>query len=152
MIEERLASLGITLPLPAAAAGLYRPGLVVGPFLFLSGQLPSENGQFPYQGKVGGELTVEQGNAAARLAALNALAAIKATLGSLDLVAQVARTTVYVASAEGFSQQPQVANGASQLLKDVFGEDKGVGVRTAIGVAELPLGCPVEVELTLLVH
>lgn len=150
MIEERLVELGIVLPEPALPAGMYVPALAAGPFLFLSGQLPSENGEFPYRGKVERDVAIEEAQAAARLATLNALSAAKAALGSLDRVARVARTTVYVASADGFTRQPQVANGASQLLKDVFGDDRGVGVRSAIGVTELPLNCPVEVELTLL--
>ena len=149
-INARLAELGIALPAPAAPAGMYQPALVAGAFLFLSGQLPSRDGAFPYTGKLGENVSIEDGHAAARIALLNALSAAQGALGTLDRIERVARLTVYVASGSGFTAQPQVANGASELLRDVFGPDRGVGVRSAIGVAELPAGCPVEVELTFL--
>lgn len=150
MIERRLEELGIELPSPPKPAGLYAPAVVVGTMLFVSGQIPARDGELPYRGKVGGEVDVEGGREAARIAVLNALAAARSALGSLDRVARVARLTVYVASAPGFVAQPQVANGASELLRDVLGDDRGVGARSAVGVAELPAGVPVEVELTLL--
>ncbi|MSQ61979.1 MAG: RidA family protein [Dehalococcoidia bacterium] len=149
-ISARLAELGIVLPAPAAPAGMYQPALAAGPFLFLSGQLPSRDGALPHTGKVGDNVSMDDAKADARIAALNALSAAQAALGTLDRIDRVARLTVYVASAAGFTAQPQVANGASELLRDVFGPERGVGVRTAIGVAELPLGAPVEVELTFL--
>ncbi len=100
------------------------------------------------KGKLGGELTVEQGQAAARICALNCLAVVRAALGELDRVAQVVKLTGFVASAPGFTQQSQVVNGASELLVEVFGE-RGRHARAAVGVAELPLGAPVEVELVV---
>ncbi len=151
MIDRRLRELGIQLPPVAAPAGLYAPAVVAGSFLFVSGQLPVEDGGLTYRGKLGAELTIEDGRAAARLAALNALAAASAALGSLDRVERVVRLSGYVASAEGFTAQPSVVNGASELLRDVFGEERGVGARSAVGVAQLPAGAPVEIELTLLI-
>ncbi len=152
MIEERLRELGIALPPPPLPAGLYVPAVVAGTLLFVSGQVPVRDGQLPYLGKLGGAISIDDGRAAARLAAINALAAAKGALGSLDRVVRVARLTVYVASADGFTAQPQVANGASELLREVFGDGAGTGARSAVGVAELPAGVPVEVELTLLVE
>ncbi|HXF51529.1 MAG TPA: RidA family protein [Dehalococcoidia bacterium] len=143
--EERLASLGIELPAPVRPAGTYAPAVQVGALLFVSGQVPVRDGVVAFRGKVGREVTPEQAYEAARLCALNGLSAARAALGSLDRIRRVARTAGYVASAEGFSGQPAVVNGASDLLAEVFGE-RGVGARAAIGVAELPLGVPVEVE------
>ena len=145
--EARLAELGLTLPEPPKPAGLYAPTVAWSGFLFTSGQVPVQDGRVAYQGKVGRDLSVEEGRAAARLAALNGVAAARRHLGSLDLISRVVRLTVYVASAEGFTQQPAVADGASQLLRDLWG-DAGTAARSAVGVAELPLGAAVEVELT----
>ncbi|HEY8490331.1 MAG TPA: RidA family protein [Dehalococcoidia bacterium] len=145
--EARLAELGLMLPEPPRPAGLYAPTAAWGGFLFTAGQVPFRDGQVAYRGKLGRDLTVEEGRAAARLAALNGVAAARRHLGSLDLVTRVVRLTVYVASAEGFTAQPAVADGASELLRELWGE-AGVAARSAVGVAELPLGAAVEVELT----
>lgn len=143
--EARLTELGITLPAPAAAAGLYAPVVQTGNLLFVSGQIPTVDGRVARQGKCGADVSVEDGAALARICALNGLAAVRAHLGTLDAVAKVVRLGGFVASAPGFTQQPQVVNGASQFLLDVFGE-AGRHARAAVGVAELPAGVPVEVE------
>lgn len=147
--ETRLQSLGITLPAEAHPVGLYRPAVQAGSLLFLAGQVNMRDGQLTHQGKLGRELEVEAGRQAARQAALNALGAMRQALGSLNRVRQLVQTTVYVASAEGFTQQPQVANGASELFRDVFGEEAGVGARAAVGLTELPLGAPVEIVVVV---
>lgn len=147
-IADRLAELGIQLPAPATPRGLYTPAVRSGNLLFISGQLPSREGALLHTGKLGRDVTVEQGQECARVAALNALAIAAAEPGSLDAVVRVVKMTVFVASAEGFTEQPQVANGASQLLIDLFG-DQGRHARVAVGAAELPANAPVEVELTL---
>jgi len=143
-VEERLQELGLELPAPPEPAGAYIPAVRAGELLFISGQLPWIKGELRYKGKVGKELTVEQGQAAARLCALNALSIAKAALGSLDLVERVVQVSGFVASAEGFTDQPQVINGASELLVQAFGE-KGRHARMAIGTNELPRGTPVEI-------
>lgn len=143
--EERLASLGIELSAPAPPAGTYAPAVQAGALLFVSGQVPVRDGKVAFRGKVGRDVTPDEAYQAARLCALNALAAAKAALGSLDRIRSVVRTAGYVASAEGFTGQPAVVNGASDLLAEIFGE-RGVGARAAVGVAELPLGVPVEIE------
>lgn len=147
-IADQLRALGIELPAPAPPRGLYTPAVRSGNLLFISGQLPAREGTLLHTGKLGREVTVEQGQACARQAALNALAIANAELGSLDAVARVVKMSVFVASAEGFYDQPQVANGASQLLIDLFGE-RGRHARVAMGAAELPANAPVEVEITL---
>lgn len=143
--EGRLAELGIEVPPPPAAAGLYAPARQSGTQLYISGQLPSRDGKVLRQGKAGADVTVEEAAELARVCAINALAAARGHLGSLDRIRQVVRVVGYVASAEGFGEQPAVINGASELLLDVFGE-AGRHARAAIGVAELPFNAPVEVE------
>lgn len=156
-IDSRLAELGIILPAAPAPAGLYAPCVQAGDLLFISGQLPLADGKPLELGKCGNGVDgvdgvdIERGAALARQCTLNALAIAKQHLGTLDRVAQVVRVSGYVASAPGFVQHPQVINGASQLLLDVFGE-AGRHARAAIGVAELPLGVPVEVEFVFQVH
>ena len=143
--EARLKELEIELPAAPAAAGLYAPCVQSGNLLYVSGQIPTANGNVLARGKLGAGVTVDQAAQLARQCALNALAIVRSHLGSLDRVTQVVRVGGFVASAPGFTQQPQVINGASQLLIDVFGE-AGRHARVAVGVAELPLGVPVEVE------
>ncbi len=145
--KARLAELGIRLPPVAAPVASYVPAVRSGQLVFTSGQLPFYDGGQRRTGKVGGSVDPEDAAADAKLCALNALAAIDELVG-LDSVARVVRVVGYVASAEGFTGQPRVVNGASELLGRVFGE-AGRHVRSAIGVAELPLGAPVEVELTV---
>lgn len=145
--EHRLADLGIALPPVPPAAGLYAPAARSGSQLYISGQVPraADGSGVAAVGKLGQDVTVEEGAALARLCALQALAIARAELGSLDRVVRVVRVAGYVASAPGFTGHPAVVNGASQLLLDVFG-DAGRHARIAIGVAELPAGVPVEVE------
>jgi enamine deaminase RidA (YjgF/YER057c/UK114 family) len=144
--EARLAELGFPLPDVAAPVAEYVPAVRTGDHVYTSGQLPFSDGHLLATGLVGGEVDVEQATACARQCALNALAAVKAEVGSLARVRRVVKVVVYVASAPDFTAQPQVANGASALLGAVFG-DAGKHARSAVGVAQLPLGAPVELEL-----
>jgi enamine deaminase RidA (YjgF/YER057c/UK114 family) len=148
--EVRLKELHIELPPPPQPLATYVPAIRAGVFLFLSGVLPMRDGQLAFSGKLGRDLTVEQGMEAARLALLNALAIAKQDLGTLDRITRVVKVVGHVASAEGFVQQPQVLNGASDLLVEIFGE-AGRHTRVAVGAAELPRGAPVEIEIILAV-
>ncbi len=147
-IADRLKDLGITLPAPPKPVAAYVPAVRTGNLLFISGQLPSEGGQVKYAGKVPADVTQDDAYAAARLATINALAVVQGELGSLDRVTRVVRVIGHVASAPGFTGQPAVINGASELLGQVFGE-RGRHSRAALGAAELPLGACVEVEMIL---
>ena len=148
MIEERLQELGIELPPAAAPVASYVP-VKRGPGLaFVSGQVPMEDGAPIVTGKLGAEVSLERGVELARRCALQALAALRDELGSLDAVKQVLRVGVFVASAPDFTDQPKVGNGASDLLVEVFGE-AGKHARAAVGCPSLPLGVPVEIELTV---
>jgi enamine deaminase RidA (YjgF/YER057c/UK114 family) len=141
----RLAELGLTLPQVAPPLAAYVPAVQSGNHVYVSGQLPMVDGRLPLTGKVGADVTPEQGAGLARTCALNALAAIDALVG-LGRVVKIVKLTGFVASAEGFTGQPTVVNGASELFGDVLGE-LGRHARSAVGVAELPLGAPVEVEV-----
>jgi enamine deaminase RidA (YjgF/YER057c/UK114 family) len=143
---DRLRELGYELPRVPNPAYSYVPATSTGPLLFTAGQLPFEKGQLRYTGKVGKDVSAEEAEEAARLCALNALAAVEAEAGSPENVRRIAKVTGYVASAAGFNRQPEVINGASDFLGEVFGE-RGTHARSAVGVAELPLDAPVEVEL-----
>jgi enamine deaminase RidA (YjgF/YER057c/UK114 family) len=145
--EERLSSLGLELPPVPAPVASYIPVVVSGGLAFVAGQIPVSEGKPLATGKLGAELDAEAGADLARRCALQALAALRAELGSLDRIRRIVKLTVFVASAPGFFDQPKVANGASDLLADVFGE-MGRHARSAVGVSELPLGVPVEVEVT----
>lgn len=142
---ERLGELGIELPQVVPPLAAYVPAVRVGSLVYTSGQLPIVDGDLTSTGKVGAEVTVEEASAAARLCALNALAAVHALVG-LDEVARVVKAVGFVASAPGFTGQPGVINGASKVIGEIFG-DAGKHARSAVGVAELPLGASVEVEL-----
>ena len=146
-VKDRLAELGITLPTAPAAAGSYVPTAQTGNLLFTAGQLPFVDGQLPATGKVGAEVSAEDAKGYARQAGLNLLAVVDAAVG-LDAVERVVKVVGFVASAEGFTGQPGVINGVSDLMAEVFGE-AGRHARSAVGVAELPLGAPVEVEAIL---
>jgi enamine deaminase RidA (YjgF/YER057c/UK114 family) len=143
--SERLAELGLTLPPVVPPVAAYVPARRSGSFVFTSGQLPIVDGTLPLTGKVGAEVSADDAAGLARICALNALAAIDALVG-LDVVVGVVKVLGFVASAPGFTGQPQVINGASNLLGDVFGES-GAHARSAVGVAVLPSDSPVEVEL-----
>lgn len=144
-VEERLAELGLTLPEVARPVASYVPGVLEDGWLYVSGQLPLRAGELVYRGKVGADVTPEQAYEAARLCALNILAVARALAGSLDRVRRVVKVVGFVNSAPGFTGQPQVVNGASELLAQVFGE-AGRHARSAVGVSELPLNAAVEVE------
>ncbi|MGF1640247.1 MAG: RidA family protein [Rhodospirillales bacterium] len=145
-IEARLAELGLTLPPPAAPAGAYVPWVVVGALVFVSGQLPFQDGTLRYVGRLGDGLSVEDGHAAARLCGLNLLAQVSAACGGdLDRVRRVVRLGGFVNSVADFTDQPKVLNGASELMVAVFG-DAGRHARAAVGCPTLPLGVAVEVD------
>ena len=144
--EQRLKNLGIDLPTPPQPFGTYAEAVQTGNFLFLSGMLPTEGRVAKFIGRVGAELDVETGRKAAYVAGLNALAVAREHLGSLDKVTRVIRLGVLVATAGDVRDQPKVADAASDLLQDVFGKDKNP-CRMVYGVASLPLGTPVELEL-----
>ena len=143
-IESRLAKLGIELPDPPKPLASYVPVVVAGGLAFVAGQVAMQEGAPIHPGHVGAEVSLEEAQEAARRCALQALAALRAELGSLDRVARIVHVSVFVASAAGFGDQPKVANAASDLLLGVFGEG-GRHARVAVGVAELPVGAPVEV-------
>jgi len=144
--EQRLKELGIQLPAPPEPFGTYAEAVQTGILLFLTGMLPTEGRTAKFVGRVGAELNVEAGREAAHLAALNALAVARQHLGSLDRVTRIVRVGVSVATSGDVREQPRVADGASELLQDVFGKDKNPS-RLVYGVASLPLGTPVELEV-----
>lgn len=144
--EQRLKELGINLPPPPKPFGTYVEAVQTGNLLFLTGMLPTEGRVAKFIGRVGAELDVEEGRKAARLAGFNALAVAREYLGSLDKVTRVVRLGVSVATSGDVREQPKVADAASELLQDVFGKDKNP-CRLVYGVASLPLGTPVELEI-----
>ncbi len=147
-VAQRLKELGIEIPPPPPPVGMYRAALRSGNWLMVSGQLPMRDGELVNPGHISGEDDIATGQEAARVATLNALAAVQALHGSLEGL-RVVRLVGYVASAPDFAAHPAVVNGASELLLDLFGEDAGLGTRLAMGVAALPLGAAVEIDLIL---
>lgn len=144
--EQRVAELGCPVPDPPRPVATYEPSVQVGDLLFISGVIPIRGGRPVFQGTLGHDLSGEEGYEAAQVALLNALATIRHAAGSLDQVRRIVRMTGYVASREGFVEQPAVINGASDLLVRIFGE-AGRHARVAVGVVALPMGVPVELEL-----
>jgi enamine deaminase RidA (YjgF/YER057c/UK114 family) len=144
--EERLAELGMTVPRVPPPVAAYIPAVRSGNHVYTSGQLPMRDGQLMLTGKVGGDVTQEEAVECARQCALNAVAAVRAEVGELSAVKRVVKVVAYVASTPGFTGQPLVANGVSELLGEIFGE-AGRHARAAVGVAVLPLDAPVEVDL-----
>lgn len=144
--EERLAELGLSVPEVAKPVASYIPAVRTGNYIYTSGQLPMRDGQLITTGKVGGEVSPEEAVECARQCALNALAAVRAELGDLSQVKRIVKVVAFVASTPDFTGQPGVANGASELFGEVFGE-AGRHARSAVGVPVLPLDAPVEVEL-----
>lgn len=144
--EHRLKALGLQLPSPPKPLGTYVESVQSGGLLFLTGMLPTEGGEARFLGRIGAELDVEAGRQAAGLAALNGLAVVRQHLGSLDKVARIVRLGVFIATSGDVRDHPKVADGASQVLQDVFGKDRNP-CRLVLGVASLPLGTPVELEL-----
>ncbi|MBM80774.1 MAG: hypothetical protein CMJ78_09290 [Planctomycetaceae bacterium] len=145
-VEAKLSELGITLPEAPAAVAAYVPWVRTGNLVMTSGQLPFQNGQLAFAGKVGGNVTAEEGYECARICAINAIAQLKAAIGDLDRIVQIVRLEGNVHSAPGFQGQPQVLNGASELLNEVFG-DRGRHTRTALGINEMPLDAPVQLSV-----
>jgi enamine deaminase RidA (YjgF/YER057c/UK114 family) len=146
--ETRLEELGIKLPATPAPAGAYVPATRAGNLVFTAGQLPLEAGELNIRGKVGDTVGVGEAREAARLCAMNALAAASTQTGGVDGISRIVKVTGFVASAPGFNEQPQVINGASEFLGEIFG-DAGLHARSAVGVAELPMDAPVEVEVVV---
>jgi enamine deaminase RidA (YjgF/YER057c/UK114 family) len=145
-VEDRLAELGLAVPDVATPVASYVPSVRSGSFVYTSGQLPMRSGELMATGKVGGEVSPEDAAQCAQQCALNAIAAVKAEVGDLDAVRRVVKVVCFVSSVPDFTGQPQVANGASDLLGKAFG-DTGVHARSAVGVPVLPLDAPVEVEI-----
>ena len=145
-IDARLTELGITLPTVSAPAGAYIPAIISGNLVFTAGQLPFVDGALPETGKLGAGVDADAAKGYARIAALNALAAVESVIGSLDRVTRIVKVVGFVASDPSFTGQPGVINGASEVLGEIFGE-AGKHARSAVGVAVLPLDSPVEVEL-----
>jgi enamine deaminase RidA (YjgF/YER057c/UK114 family) len=146
MIEEKIKKLGFEIPEAPKPLAAYTPALQLGDMVYTSGQVPIEKGELKYAGKVGFDLTVEEGQKAAEICALNGLSAIKGVINDLDKIEKILKVTVFVNSADGFTDQPKVANGASELLGNIFG-DAGRHVRSAVGVNELPIDSAVEIEM-----
>ncbi|MDP4173307.1 MAG: RidA family protein [Bacteroidota bacterium] len=146
MIEEKIKELGFEVPEAPKPVAAYIPAIVDGNLVFTAGQLPFSTGELKYKGKLGKEVSEEEGQKAAELCALNCLSAVKSVVGSLDKIERILKVTVFVNSASGFVMQPKVANGASEFFVKVFGE-QGKHVRSAVGVNELPMNAPVEVEI-----
>ena len=144
--EERLAEMGLAVPEVAKPVAAYVPAVRSGDHVFTSGQLPMRAGELMVTGKVGGEVTAEEAYACAQQCVLNAIAAVKSEIGDLSRVVRVVKVVAFIASTPDFTGQPGVANGASELLGEVFG-DAGVHARSAVGVSELPRNAPVEVEI-----
>jgi len=146
--EERLAELGLSVPEVAKPVAVYVPAVRTGNYVYTSGQLPMRDGELMMAGKVGAEVSPVQAVECARQCALNAIAAVRAEVGELSAVVRVVKVVAFVASVPEFTGQPGIANGASELLGDVFG-DAGRHARSAVGVSVLPLDAPVEVEMTV---
>jgi len=151
MIEEKIKELGFEVPEVAKPLAAYIPAKQVGNLVMTSGQVPLVKGEIKFAGKVGKELSEEEGQKAAQICALNCLAAIKGVIGNLDKIVEVVKLTVFVASAENFTAQPKVANGASELIGKIFG-DAGLHTRSAVGVTSLPLNAAVEIEMTVRIN
>ncbi len=146
MVEEKIRELGFEIPEAAKPLAAYIPAKQVGNLVMTSGQVPLVKGEIRYKGKVGKDLSEEDGIKAAQVCALNCLAAIKSVIGDLDKIVEIEKLTVFVASSESFTAQPKVANGASELIGKIFGE-AGKHVRSAVGVTVLPLDSAVEIEM-----
>ncbi len=146
MYEEKIEELGYKIPEAPKPLAAYVPALLVDKFVFTAGQVPVKNGELIYSGKLGKDLTIQEGIKAAEISILNCLSAVKSVAGSLDNIEKIVKVTVFVNSANGFTEQPKVANGASELLVKIFGEN-GKHARSAVGVNELPINAPVEIEI-----
>ena len=145
-VYERLGELNVELPEPPQRGGIYKPVMQCGNMIYVSGQGPIEKGVPTVTGKLGAERSIEEGQRAARICALNALSLLHQYLGDLNKIRHVVKLLAFVESAPGFNKQPEVVNGGSQLLVDIFGEERGMGARSAIGANELPNDISVEIE------
>lgn len=143
---ERITELGLTLPSVATPIGSYQPAVMLGDLVYTSGQLPMVDGKLSVTGRLGAEVSIEDAAAAARVAGLNAVAAVAQAAGGVDNIVKIVKVTAFVAGTSDFDAQPKVANGASDLFGEIFG-DAGVHARSAVGVSSLPLNAPVEVEI-----
>ena len=148
MVEAKLKEMGIEVPAAAKPLAAYVPAVKVDKYVYTSGQIPLVDGKLCCTGKVGKEVSLEEAYAAAKVCAINCLAAIKTVVGSLDEIQQIVKVVGFVNSAAGFNAQPKVVNGASEFLGEVFGE-AGKHARSAVGVSDLPIDSPVEVELVV---
>lgn len=146
MVEEKLNEMGIQVPEAPKPLASYIPATKSGNLIFTAGQVPLVDGKLKYEGKVEGEVSLSDAQDAAKICAINCLSAVKSITGSLNNISKIVKVTVFVASCEGFTGQPQVANGASDFIVEVFGEN-GKHVRSAVGVSELPVNAPVEIEM-----
>ena len=147
-IEDKITELGITLPEAPAAVAAYQPWIRTGNLIFTSGQLPFRDGEIAFAGKLGAKVSDEDGYQAARQAALNALAQIKSATGDLDKVQKIVRIEGYIHCSEGYRGHPQVLNGASDLIAEIFG-DRGQHTRLALGINEMPLNAAVQLAMTV---
>lgn len=150
-IEEKLTKMGIILPEAPKPAAVYVPAMTVGNLVYTSGNDCRENGTLLYEGKLGKEITIEQGQEASKQTMINLLSVLKAHLGDLDRIKKVVKLLAFVNSAPGFADQPYVINGASEFLEEVFGE-AGKHARSAIGTSELPFNTPVEIEMIVEIY
>ncbi len=146
MFEEKISELGYTIPEAPKPLAAYIPALAVNNLVFTAGQLPLVNGELKHKGKVGVNLTAEEARVAAEYSALNCLSVVKSVIGSLDKIERIVKLTCFINSADGFTGQPAVANGASELMVKFFG-DAGKHARSAVGVNELPMDAAVEIEM-----
>ena len=146
MVEEKIKELGFELPEAPNPLAAYIPALQIGDLVYTAGQIPMIKGELKYKGKIGQNLNIEEGRKAAEVCALNCLSVIKSVIGDLDKIERVVKLVVYVNSADVFTEQPKVANGASELIGKIFGE-AGKHVRSAVGVNELPIDSAVEIEM-----
>lgn len=146
MYEKKLEEMGIAIPEAPKPLAAYIPALISGNLVFTAGQLPMLSGELKYKGKIGTDISEEEGQKAAETCAINCLSVIRSVLGSLDRIERIIKVTVFVNSSDGFTAQPKVANGASEFLVRLFGEN-GKHVRSAVGVNELPLNAAVEIEM-----
>ena len=146
MIEEKLKQMNIVLPEAAKPLASYIPVTKTGNLIFTAGQIPTKDGKLTFKGKIGKDISLEDGKDAAKLCAINCLSVLKSEIQSLDNIKRIVKVTVFINSSEGFTDQPKVANGASDFLVELFGE-KGKHVRSAVGVNELPIDASVEVEM-----
>lgn len=151
MIEEKIKELGYELPETSKPVATYIPALQIDNLVYTAGQIPFVKGELKYKGKLGKDLTDDKGKKAAEICALNCLSAVKSVIKNLDKINQIVKLTVFISSAEGFINQSQIANGASELIGKIFGE-KGRHVRSAVGVSELPLNASVEVEMIVKIN